>query len=460
MQDHPRQLAIRRRALACAWLAACFAVIYLGDIGSGFVKDDFSWILHSRIRSSAELWRVLAEAPLGFYRPVVGLSFSLNYILFDLAPLGYALTNLGLVIGISVVLALLVKRLGLDHDAAIVAAGLWLFNVHGINMSLMWISGRTSLLATFWASVAALAFTGRRFKLTGLLALLALMSKEEPLLLPLVFTFWALVDATRAPSMWRPRTIVAATWPSFAALGLYLIIRSSTAAFTPASAPSFYRLTADPMVILQNVASYLDRSLTFGTAIVILTAAVRGHTRFNLLDTERTTFLKGLAWLVCGFGVTVMLPVRSSLYVCLPAIGSALMGSALIAALWRTSALRKRRALAFLWLCIPLALLPIYRARNARLKAEAMLSRQVIEGLMKAPDGERTSAHVILHDKADRRPSFRDAFASSLPDAIRLVLGSDATGEIVPFGGASTAAAASGKMVIFELGENGHVLQR
>jgi hypothetical protein len=150
VQGQPSQPVISRGALACTWLGACFGLIYLGDIGHGFVKDDFSWILHSRIGSGEDLWRVLTDAPLGFYRPLVGLSFSLDYLLFDLAPLAYALTNLGLVIGISIALVLLAKRLGLDQETAIVAAGLWLFNVHGINMSLMWISGRTSLLATLW----------------------------------------------------------------------------------------------------------------------------------------------------------------------------------------------------------------------------------------------------------------------------------------------------------------------
>ena len=99
------------------------------------------------------------------------------------------------------------------------------------------------------------------------------MSKEEPILLPVIFALWLWIDR-------RPLgAIVRSTWPSFVALGAYLALRARTDAFTPATAPSFYRLSASPDVLLPNALSYLDRSMTFTAAVLLLGLIAFGRLR-------------------------------------------------------------------------------------------------------------------------------------------------------------------------------------
>jgi hypothetical protein len=59
------------------------------------VEDDYTWVLHSRSRSLADLARHFIRDN-GFYRPVVSMSFAVNEWLFGAAPLGYGLANVAL----------------------------------------------------------------------------------------------------------------------------------------------------------------------------------------------------------------------------------------------------------------------------------------------------------------------------------------------------------------------------
>ena len=54
---------------------------YLPDIGHGFIKDDFAWILHGRLDGVQDAVALFGRS-LGFYRPLVALSFGGNTALF------------------------------------------------------------------------------------------------------------------------------------------------------------------------------------------------------------------------------------------------------------------------------------------------------------------------------------------------------------------------------------------
>lgn len=53
-------------------------------------------------------------------------------------------------------LFLLAERLGLPVPAALLTAAVWSFNFHGINVAVLWISGRTSLLVVLFAILMTL----------------------------------------------------------------------------------------------------------------------------------------------------------------------------------------------------------------------------------------------------------------------------------------------------------------
>src|SRR5262245_28428991 len=151
---------------AVAILAALFGIIYLPAAGHGFVKDDYRWIEESRIDAPADLSHLLT-ANLGFYRPLVAATFALDYRIWGLDPRGFALTNILLFLADVVLLFLLGRRLSLPPVPALFVGAVWAFNFHGVNMALLWISGRTALLLVLFALAGALAFLGGRRRTAG-----------------------------------------------------------------------------------------------------------------------------------------------------------------------------------------------------------------------------------------------------------------------------------------------------
>src|SRR5688572_13357610 len=174
--------------LAAAAYAAPFIVflgVYLPAAGHGFISDDFGWILHNRIRAPADVWRI-ATSDNGFFRPVVALSFGANELLFGLNARAFGLTNVALAGLCGAALYALCRALAMPRGAAVFASALWLLNLQGINMSILWISGRTALLATAAAAGCAAALLRGRATAAALLLALAVFSREDAALLPLV----------------------------------------------------------------------------------------------------------------------------------------------------------------------------------------------------------------------------------------------------------------------------------
>jgi len=302
---------------------------------------------------------------------------------------------------------------------------MWILNFHGVPLAILWTSGRTSILAALFAVCAAGAFTADRPVACGVFTLLALLSKEEPLLLPGVFLLWLVIDGKfTSKSLDRRRKWSVAA--SAVAAALYLVLRWKSGAFTPFNAPDFYRyqLSAIPM----NAVQYADRSLTLPISLLLIGAVFVRRGRLRLTGQEHATILKGLVWLVGGFALTIMIPVRSSLYVCLPAVGSALILAAVASAEWR--AIERRRLVLATLLLMPLAFVPIHWARNAQLSREQRLGANVLR-VVTARLGDRQIRRVVVYDDRSRRPSIGDAFGDALPVALKLVDPRDAPSEIV-----------------------------
>src|SRR5262245_4038205 len=368
--------SVRSVWLAACWIGVCVGLIYLPDCGLGFIKDDYGWIASSRLDGWNSLWTMFRTAPTQFYRPLVSLSFGLNTLAFGLHPLPYGLTNLALALATAAAVGVLVWRQGFRPGVALLAASVWILNFHGIGMAILWTSGRTSLLSTLFAVCAAIAFTEARPIACGIFTMLALMSKEEPLLLPAVFLVWLLIDRARGDAVKERRRVWAFAASALGAV-LYLGIRWQTDAFTPYTAPDFYRYRLSMIPI--NTLHYADRSLTLTVSLLLLGAFFIQRERLQLNEQERAAIARGFAWLVGGFVLTIMIPVRSSLYVLLPSVGSVLILAALGSAEWRAIT-RPRLVLAAL-LLLPLAFLPVYWARDAELKREEVLSTRVLHAI-------------------------------------------------------------------------------
>ena len=397
----------RKLAGAAATLIAAWLLAYGPTVAGGFIKDDFAWIYHSRIDGWSSLLAAFSSAEV-FYRPMVQLSFGVTEALFGNNPIPYALTNLFLGLGCAASILVLARTIGLAPWAALVATAIWAFNFHGINMAIVWLSGRTSLLGTLFSTLAAIAFLRNRAIAAGVLAFAAFLSKEEVLALPMIFTLWMLIE--RAD--WK-RSL--STWMAFA---IYLVIRRYSGAVGISDAPPYYQFTFDPMHVATNVLEYADRSMTL--AALLLLAAAIALARLPRLDAaERRIVLIGAVWLIGGFAVTIWLPVRSSLYAVFPSAGASIAAGAIMSSIVRQARLQRAWRLAIAALLLPFLLLPIYWSRNVRWTELRDLSNLTIQAI-KANQHEGQTL-VVLEDDLSTRANFRHVFGALLPEASALI---------------------------------------
>ena len=386
--------------------------VYGCDAGHGFVKDDFVWILTSRVQHAADLWRLLG-APTGFFRPIVSLSFAIDHGLFGLSPLGYGLSNLALLLACVGMLLLLFRAIGLRTGVAIAAALVWAFNFQSVNMAVLWISGRTALIVTFWAVAAAYGWVRGHRVAAALLTLAAMFSKEEGFVLPAVLTIWALVDAwqTGNPTRERLRQVVRRTWMLWIVLIAGLIVRERAGAYTPSSAPAFYQYQFDLATLAGNIYQYADRAAT--TPVLALLVFWLSAGRPYLAGARPNDCIyKGLAWLVLGFAPTVLLPVRSSLYALLPSVGVVMVLGDLADRMVARAPPHARERATALMLVLLIALVPVYRLRNQRYVKEAELSAAIVNEISKLAATRPDGGLVVIKDVRDVRPTAEQSFGT------------------------------------------------
>jgi hypothetical protein len=224
------------------------------------------------------------------------------------------------------------------------------------------------------------------------------------------------------------RQAITRSWPLYAALVVYAALRLQTDAFGPMNAPSFYQFTLAPGVLLRNLFQYFDREVTWPAVVAgVIVAVTRSVPRLN--DTEWRVIRLGALWFVFGGSMTILLPVRSSLYALLPSIGACLAASAVASAAARGHPARARNALTAL-VILPIVLLPIYRARNVRWVALADLSSHVMAETRRTADAAPTGGQIILLDDPGARMNLDGAFGTLFPDAVAIAIGRGFHGEI------------------------------
>ncbi len=413
------------RATVAAAPFVLFTAVYLPQTRYGLMLDDYAWILHSRVRSLADLLNLFRSAD-GFYRPIVALTFAVDERLFGTLALGYGLTNMLLAFCCTMAIGSLARAIGLPRGAQWFAAAVWLLNFQGIRTAVLWSSGRTVLLLTAFAVMSAAAVArGRPLRALGWL-LLALFSKEEAVLLPAVLWVWILILGSL-----RSRTPMPATvWllGSGVAEVIYFLARTATNAMTPATAPDYYRLTFSLARLWRNTQIYADEVATASAIAVTLTIILLGRPRPLVDRFTRYVGLLGATWMAGTIALTILVPSRSDLYACLPSVGPCLIAASVAARSWR-QATDARRHLASVAVLVCLALLsPIYHARAVgradlqRFAATALRDLQV--QTRELPDG----AVVELWDDpraalAHAPPNLTDAFGSLMDDAFEVESG-------------------------------------
>jgi hypothetical protein len=418
------------RRLAALALAVAFAAIYLPDLGHGFVRDDFGWIESSRIESPSDLLGVFTHQP-GFYRPLVSLTFSADYALWGLDPHGYAATNVVLFALVAGLIYRLARTLELPPAAAVLAAALWAFDIHAPRMALLWISGRTALMLCIFALATADAVFRGRDKTAGVLCLLALLTKEEAALLPAIMTVFVWRDGRARAEPAQPRLTrvisrVSKSWPMWAALAVYAVLRLNSGAFGPGNLPAYYPVTADARAFIRNLGEYAVRAgLISSIAALVITLAVRPPV--PLQSSERRVIVFGALWIAGFFALTIFAANRSDLYALTPSIGFALAAAALASCALRGNARRFRVACVGLTVAV-FALIPVYWQRDARWVAPADVSASVIRTLAAEPPS--TARRIVLLDDVPMRYGLESGFGTLLPEAVHLFKGPEWSAEL------------------------------
>ena len=145
----------------------------------------------------------------GSYRPLVMVTFALNYTVGGLRPFGYHLVNLLLHTGVCVLLYALGLRLGLSRGGALAAA--LLFAIHPLHTeAVTGIVGRAEpllalgvLAALWWYPAGAARARSLPFLLASYGAFIAaLLSKEQAVMLPALLVLYELAAWERQGS-WR-----------------------------------------------------------------------------------------------------------------------------------------------------------------------------------------------------------------------------------------------------------------
>ncbi len=213
-----------QRHLPAVLVGIAAILAYLPALQNGFVLDDSPLVVENPYIKS---WKYLPEMlsrdtwnisePANYWRPVFSLSLALDYSLWGLNPLGFHLTNI-LLHAISTALLFSLGRKLHGTTSAVCAA--LLFALHPIQAhAVSVISTRADLLAVVFTLISLQAFFSRRTVPFTIMLMLALLSKETSMVLPIALLFAGLVIKREKPDL---RLILA-----FAILGIYLLIRLS-----------------------------------------------------------------------------------------------------------------------------------------------------------------------------------------------------------------------------------------
>lgn len=177
-------------------------LIFLPSLKGGFVWDDYELIVDNSLLKTQNVIKTMFT-PFGYggfnsllYRPIVSLSYKLDYLIYGLNPSGFHLTNIIIhtlnAILIFFILFYLFKDLKISFISSVVFS---VFPSHFENVS--WISGRTDLIAMFFTLLTVLFFIkyfnndNKMFLyFSSITFFLAILSKEVSVLIIILLIYF------------------------------------------------------------------------------------------------------------------------------------------------------------------------------------------------------------------------------------------------------------------------------
>jgi len=186
--------------------------VYTSSLFSGFVFDDGHMVVSNILVRSikyipyffkGEVTSYLPQ-PKGMFRPLLMLTFMLNYFISRLSPWSYHLFNVLLHLANIYLLFVLFCLTFPKTDRRLLAAFAFLFGIHPVNTeAVAYVSSRSDLLVSFFLLFALIKYIQKKYRLSFLFFVLAFLSKETAVIfLPLIFVY-DLCLKTKTPSKRR-----------------------------------------------------------------------------------------------------------------------------------------------------------------------------------------------------------------------------------------------------------------
>lgn len=320
----------RSRASAVWWALPLLATVvaYSAAPSGGFVWDD-----HALIESEPSVqqvapvesyfqqrfWNDPLDASRSFYRPLVTLSYALEWHAWKGSPAGFHVTNLLAHLGVLACVLVVCRRAGgRGFGTALVATAFAVFP--RLTESVAWISGRTDVFAALFGLAALIVYRPlsagwRRPVFCALLLVIAALCKE------VAFVFFAALVVLEWCGEKRKfsRDALLRLLPSLAGLGAVLLARfaavSSTAAVASGELPGtsvsvvlaslghYARMIADPLrpelqIGLKSAPSPLMVMVGGGFVVAVAFSLWRVRDRLQPLELAAVTVLVGSVALV------------------------------------------------------------------------------------------------------------------------------------------------------------------
>ncbi|MFX0196215.1 MAG: hypothetical protein ACFFCW_08845 [Candidatus Hodarchaeota archaeon] len=338
-------------------------------VGEGFVRDDFNWLENIVHDGKVDYLRPFTKTT-GFFRPMVSLSFGIQYQIHGMASKPYGLFNLLLHLLNIVLVYLLLIRIEKTKPYALGAAILFAFNAKATGMAVGWISGRTTLLFSFFLLLSLYSFFSLsrimrvRFLLTGVFYFASLLSKETAAAAPIfifLVTFLSCRESRLKTSFFdRTKKGIGDTAAFILPLIVYFFLRFNSDAITPFNAPDYYKYTFAPLTLLENLIEYAIRAALLDTYVIlsflVLTLAAFVWSKQKLGSKERFDNSAGywsILWFVIFLLPAIFVPTRSSLYSYFPQVGLHVSALAILFYIWRNTIKNQKvlRNAALIFLC-------------------------------------------------------------------------------------------------------------
>jgi hypothetical protein len=311
----------RRRLWLPAIVLGAVAIAFGSTLTFGFVWDDHFLIGDSYlIRSwrslptifATHFWAGHADWRM-YYRPLINVSYLVDYHVWGLNPFGYHLTNVLLHAAVCLAVAALVRRMLGDWTMALATA--LLFAIHPVHsQSVSFIAGRTDLASTLFVVLALTSYHSwrhaegaRSLRYAGALGafLLALLSKENAITLPAVLVVyeWAF-PAARGGSLLR--RLALGVGPMLAVLAAFLVIRVAVLSDVLLNVPA--RTWAD---IVPRVLTTISMAGWYGAVMLVPYPVSPSQGRELVLSWRSPEFLVAAPALLLLLAATALLLRRT-----------------------------------------------------------------------------------------------------------------------------------------------------